>query len=116
MKSFVTVVLLVVGFSCCAFAEEANPFQAEADKLMEQHKKTPGFALVGEVKRGRSASFSINGVDFSLADDALVTGKLSIGKKAKVRGRIENGKKIATSVLVTEGSRPDEPENEAAAM
>ena len=118
MKLILISIICALCICPLAFAEESSQedINGQVNELMEKHKRIPGFSLVGEVKSGRSESYSINGVDFVLASDALITGNFRLGKKAKVRGQIKNGRKIASSVTVSEELYPDDPSSEEAAM
>ena len=116
MRLIIISILCFICFCPLAFAESPEEIKSQMNQLMEEHKNTPSFSLVGEVKSGRSAAYSINGVDFSLSKDVLVTGDFRIGKTAKVRGEIKNGRKVAKSISVSEDRYNSAPSSEEAAM
>ncbi|MEZ4753623.1 MAG: hypothetical protein R3A13_04840 [Bdellovibrionota bacterium] len=116
MKYFILVVSLIVFPGICFAADLREEINDQAKQLMEKHKNIPSFSLVGEIQSGQNERFSVNGEDFSVADNALITGNLRVGKQAKVRGQIKAGKKVATSISITEEIYPKDPDSEAAAM
>lgn len=104
-----TCVFLILCFlPAASFAESASVdphTRSRAHSLFlagKQHQ--PRFSLVGELKKGSTTPYSVNGVDFSISSDALITAKLQTGQQVKVRGIVADGKKIAKKVLGSEKS------------
>ena len=111
---FVLITTLFFIASHAAFAQSVAPDSNNEDvntdikrQVQELYKtiknQGPRFSVAGKVERGKSAPFSINGVDFSTNDKTRIYGDLKIGGNAKVRGVIKGGAKIARVVQASKG-------------
>lgn len=117
------VIQIIISISICLlfplsfiFAEDVSEVNVkkQVHQLMIEHKNKPSFSLTGKVEAGKNEVYSINGVDFSLAENALISGEFGIGKMAKVRGDIINSRKVAKDILVSnESYHPLNESNEA---
>lgn len=62
----------------------------------------PQFSLIGELQKGQSADYSVNGEDFVIDAETRVTGELRVGRSVMVRGQRLGNRNYAKKIFVQE--------------
>lgn len=76
--------------------------------ISDSVRKGGRFSMQGQVEIGHNTTYSMNGEDFEVDPNAIISGRLRAGVRADVEGPLlPNGRKIATSVIVNDD--PDPP-------
>ena len=89
--------------------ESPNPeLQNQAEQIKKEIlSQGPKFTLIGEITRGQSADYAINGEDFVIDSDARINGDLKIGAQANVRGNRIGDRNYAKKIFISDRSLKD---------
>jgi len=98
---------LVAGSSTALDPKEARETERVVEQIQqlaeESRRGAPQFSMIGEVTGGGS-SWWVNGEEFLIDDNTVVTGELRAGKTIEVRGlRGDTKRLVARHVTVLEG-------------
>ncbi len=64
----------------------------------------PQFSMIGELTKGRTTEFSVNGEDFVIDSDTRVSGTLRHGKSATIRGQRLGNRNYAKKIFIQENN------------
>lgn len=68
-------------------------------RIKDAKKKGARFSVVGTIEANRKSYLMVNGESIRKTDATRIIGKAGVGSKAKVKGNIVNGEKIASHII-----------------